>query len=57
MPAYLHKFEQAIIWEVTVMNQKTNHVKSKEERYTVERCFWGMRTAEEVVAALVKAHR
>ena len=39
------------------MNQKTNHVKSREERYTVQRSFWGMRTAEEVVAALVKAHR
>ena len=39
------------------MDQKTNHVKSREERYTVRRSFWGMRTAEEVVAALVKAHR
>ena len=38
------------------MKQKSNHVKSRREPYTVERCFWGMRTAEEVVAALVKAH-
>ena len=28
----------------------------KQKAYTVKRCFWGMRTAEEVVAALVKAH-
>lgn len=39
------------------MKGKTNHMKNREERYIVERCFWGMRTAEEVVAALVKAHR
>ena len=39
------------------MNQKTNRVKSREERYTIQRSYWGMRTAEEVVAALVKAHR
>lgn len=39
------------------MTRKINHVKKKEDRYTVERCYHGMRTAEEVVAALVKAHR
>lgn len=39
------------------MKEKKNHRKSGEARYTVERYFWGMRTAEEVVAALVKAHR
>ena len=39
------------------MNQKSNHVKDGKAAYTVERCFWGGRTAEEVVAALVKAHR
>ena len=39
------------------MNQNNNHVKSREERYTVQRSYWGMRTAEEVVAALVNAHR
>ena len=38
------------------MKEKSNHVKNRREPYTVERCFWGMRTAEEVVAALVKAH-
>ena len=39
------------------MNQKSRRVKAGKEAYTVERCFWGERTAEEVVAALVKAHR
>ena len=38
------------------MSQKSNYVKAGKESYTVERRFWGMRTAEEVVAALVKAH-
>lgn len=40
------------------MNQ---HVKkqgtSNMERYRVERNFWGDRRAEDVAAALVKAHR
>ena len=38
------------------MEQKTNCVKAEKETCTVERCFRGVRTAEEVVAALVKAH-
>lgn len=38
------------------MEQKSNCAKSESEYYTVERCFWGVRTAEEVVAALVKVH-
>lgn len=38
------------------MKEKTNHVKSWEDRYKVERRFWGTRTAEDVVTALVKAH-
>ena len=39
------------------MNQKSGHGAAEKEAYTVERRFQGERTAEEVVAALIKAHR
>ena len=38
------------------MKQENNHAKSREQ-YIVRRNYWGTRTAEEVVVALVKAHR
>lgn len=39
------------------MSQKNKHMKGRDEDYTIVRHFRGERTAEEVVAALVKAHR
>ena len=39
------------------MKENSNQRKGGDACYTVQRRFWGMRTAEEVVAALVKAHR
>ncbi len=39
------------------MKPDSNHEKTKTVPYTVERYFLSMRTAEDVVAALVKAHR
>ena len=39
------------------MKQASNQGKGGGTHYTVRRCFCGMRTAEEVVAALVRAHR
>lgn len=35
---------------------KTNRANTGS-KYIIQRCFGGMRTAEEVVAALIKAHR
>ena len=39
------------------MKGKTNRVKNPTERYTIERRYRGTRTAEDVVTALLKAHR
>ena len=56
LPMHLHKLNKEI-WEVTEMKRNNNRIGNREERYSVRRNYWGMRTAEEVVAALVKAHR
>lgn len=39
------------------MKENSKQRKGGDTCYTVRRCFSGMRTAEEVVAALVRAHR
>ena len=38
------------------MKDKTNQMKDRVKLYTVERNFLGARTAEDVVADLVKVH-
>ena len=38
------------------MNRNQNREQHKNEPYVVTRRYWGTRSAEDVVAALVKAH-
>lgn len=38
------------------MNRNYNREQHKNEPYVVTRQYWGNRSAEDVVAALVKAH-
>lgn len=38
------------------MNRNHNREQHKNEPYIVTRRYWGARSAEDVVAALVKAH-
>ena len=38
------------------MNRNHNREQPKNEPYVVIRRYWGTRSAEDVVAALVKAH-
>ena len=39
------------------MKGTANRVKEPTERYTIERRYCGTRTAEDVVTALLRAHR
>lgn len=38
------------------MKEQTNRIKTQESQYKVERRFRGTRTAEDVIAALIRAH-
>ena len=57
MPAHLHKMEHNIMLEVMAMHKHTGPIQKTGGPYTAERRYFGTRTAEEVVIALLKTHR